>query len=201
MPTVGNTPAFAFANYGYDVWLGNYRGTQHSNQHVNYSQSDSEYWDYTIDEIIEYDVSSMIDYVLKVTDKKQLGYIGISQGNTILFGLLASHPEYNAKLKPFIAIAPVTVTNLSFSIVPRFLKEIFVPQIRKFLLLWNGPALPFWIIKLLRWSLTQHPFIFMSDYFGYAFIVAVGGRLVNWSRLELAFSKLGLLFGRKSFGK
>ncbi|CAL1287331.1 unnamed protein product [Larinioides sclopetarius] len=54
----------------------------------------------------EYDAPSMIDLVLNVTGKKNLTYIGHSQGSTIAFALLSQKPEYNEKINMLIALAP-----------------------------------------------------------------------------------------------
>lgn len=39
---------------------------------------------------------------------ESLGWIGHSQGTLIMFGLLSEKPAYSLKVKPFIALAPVT---------------------------------------------------------------------------------------------
>lgn len=38
--------AFLLANEGHDVWLGNYRGNEYSQEHVNLTVHDREYWDH-----------------------------------------------------------------------------------------------------------------------------------------------------------
>ncbi|KAJ8958608.1 hypothetical protein NQ318_016329, partial [Aromia moschata] len=38
--------AFLMSQEGYDVWLPNHRGTPYSNQHINLTFSDSEYWNF-----------------------------------------------------------------------------------------------------------------------------------------------------------
>lgn len=38
--------AFNLADMGYDVWLGNSRGTRLSSKHVSLSWKDAKYWDY-----------------------------------------------------------------------------------------------------------------------------------------------------------
>lgn len=42
-----NSLAFQMADAGFDVWLGNYRGTQYSEGHVNLTVFDSLYWEHT----------------------------------------------------------------------------------------------------------------------------------------------------------
>lgn len=41
--------AFLLADNGYDVWIGNSRGSRYSSEHVKYNSSDlkSEYWDFS----------------------------------------------------------------------------------------------------------------------------------------------------------
>lgn len=38
--------AFILASQGYDVWLGNNRGTRYSQGHVSLSPINAEYWDH-----------------------------------------------------------------------------------------------------------------------------------------------------------
>lgn len=41
--------AFLLANEGHDVWLGNYRGNEYSQEHINLTVHDREYWDHRFD--------------------------------------------------------------------------------------------------------------------------------------------------------
>lgn len=101
-----NNLGFCLAKKGYDVWLGNLRATKHSRKHRTLSLSSESYWDFSLDEQVAYDLPSFIEKVLKVNGSKTLGYIGISMGTTIMFGLLSSQPRFNEIVKPFIAMAP-----------------------------------------------------------------------------------------------
>jgi len=53
----------------------------------------------------------MIDYVLDYTKQKSLHFVGISMGTTALFILLSMKPEYNAKIKLAVCLAPVAFWN------------------------------------------------------------------------------------------
>lgn len=77
------SPAFILASRGYDVWLGNHRGTKYSRSHVSLDpDTDKAYWDFSFPEIGDYDQPASIDYVRNITNQDKLTYIGHSQGTT-----------------------------------------------------------------------------------------------------------------------
>jgi lysosomal acid lipase/cholesteryl ester hydrolase len=88
----------------------NSRGNTYSQGHKNLSNKNPDFWDFSFSDMIKKDVPACIDYVLQQTGEKDLAYIGHSQGASIMFGLLGSPAgeKYNALVKPFIALAPVT---------------------------------------------------------------------------------------------
>lgn len=49
------------AAQGYDVWVGNNRGTKHSMK----NSERPNYWDYCFDHFVEYDQPTLINSVLK----------------------------------------------------------------------------------------------------------------------------------------
>ncbi|XP_064488554.1 lipase member K-like, partial [Ornithodoros turicata] len=89
---------FLLADAGYDVWLGNFRGTPYARGHLRYSDKDSEYWRFSLDQVALYDIPTLIDFVLSRTGRRQLFYAGFSQGNTALWATLADLPQYNDKV-------------------------------------------------------------------------------------------------------
>ncbi|XP_073959258.1 lipase 3-like [Choristoneura fumiferana] len=109
----GKGLAYILAEEGFDVWLGNSRGNVYSRRHLWLDpDSDVDFWKFTWDEIGRLDVPAMIDYALEKTGKKQLHYIGFSQGTTVFFVMCSMLPKYNEKIISMNALAPVTyLTN------------------------------------------------------------------------------------------
>uniref|UniRef100_A0A8C6ZCY1 Lipase member M-like n=1 Tax=Nothoprocta perdicaria TaxID=30464 RepID=A0A8C6ZCY1_NOTPE len=104
----GNSLGFILADSGYDVWLGNSRGTTSSRRHKHLSVDQEEFWDFSFHEMAMYDLPAMIDFVLQKTGQKQINYVGYSQGCSIAFIAFSSMPELARKIKIFFALAPVT---------------------------------------------------------------------------------------------
>lgn len=113
--------AFTLAKEGYDVWLPNIRGNGVSNQHKWLDPFSGQFWDFSFDEIIKYDIPAIIAYILRVTSRASLGYIGHSQGTLIMFGLLSHQPQYADIVKPFIALAPVAYVSAIKGLIPALL--------------------------------------------------------------------------------
>ncbi|XP_028032409.1 lipase 3-like [Bombyx mandarina] len=100
--------AYVLAEAGYDVWLGNARGTYYSRAHIKLDpDNDSEFWKFSWEEIGSRDLPAMIDYTLQVAGKKRLHYIGHSQGTTVFWAMGSLRPEYNSKIIAMQAYAPV----------------------------------------------------------------------------------------------
>lgn len=121
---VGRSIGFVLSHFGYDVWLANSRGNVYTT-HSQYTKegtwmkfknldlfllisniSDCEYFEYSQDELIDYDAPATIDYVLNVTRKPTLGWIDVSLGSQMMLALLATQPKYSQLVKPYIGMAP-----------------------------------------------------------------------------------------------
>ena len=65
-------PAFQLANAGYDVWLGNSRGSKYGRAHLNLDPNDpkgfDKFWEYSFEDMGKFDAPSQIDYVRKYTE-------------------------------------------------------------------------------------------------------------------------------------
>nr|XP_056706472.1 lipase member M-like [Euleptes europaea] len=104
---VDNSFGFILADAGYDVWLGNSRGSSWSQRHHNFSIDQEEYWDFSFHEMAMYDLPATINFILQKTQQKQLYYVGYSQGASIGFIAFSTMPELSRKIKTFFALAPV----------------------------------------------------------------------------------------------
>ncbi|KAI4494095.1 hypothetical protein M0802_009249 [Mischocyttarus mexicanus] len=99
--------AYTLCQAGYDVWLPNVRGNLYSKKHKVYTPKNKEFWDFSFHEVGYYDIPAIIDYVLEKTAHSELSYIGYSQGTTAFYVMGCERPEYNAKVKVMISLAPI----------------------------------------------------------------------------------------------
>jgi lysosomal acid lipase/cholesteryl ester hydrolase len=89
------TPAFKLAAEGYDVWLGNIRGSYYSQTHKTLKISDSAFWHFNQDDIATIDVPAHIEKVLSVNGASKLAaYIGYSNGGNTFFEGAALMADY-----------------------------------------------------------------------------------------------------------
>ena len=113
------------ADEGYDVWMGNNRGTRYSNENPRWPNADKhdfkEYlypeenfdkYDFSFFEMGKFDVPSMLDKIIDVSGNEMVSYVGYSQGTAQLFYGLASNEEaYKDKIERAIMLAPCVYTN------------------------------------------------------------------------------------------
>ena len=118
-------PAFLISDAGFDVWLGNSRGSYHSLGHVKYNyKTDPQYWQFTWQHMADFDIPAVIPYVLKATNQKKLAYVGHSQGTLQMFAHLSDNPSFIDNISIFIALAPIgTVRHLDIRFF-KILREV-----------------------------------------------------------------------------
>eukprot|EP01083_Nonionella_stella_P222815 794735_1 len=97
---------FLLADNGYDVWMGNARGNLFSRKHTTLTPEDKEFWQWSFTEQGRIDVPATVNYILKTTNQRKIGYIGHSQGCTQMFVNLASPESVSQHLWMFVAMAP-----------------------------------------------------------------------------------------------
>ncbi|KAH8295303.1 hypothetical protein KR018_009740, partial [Drosophila ironensis] len=112
---------FQLADAGFDVWLANSRGNRYSRRHQRLDPNGKEFWQYSYHEMGIYDLPSTIDYILRLTHRTGLHFVGHSQGCTAFLVMLSQRPEYGGKIVTSHLLAPVALQSR----VPSFLgKEL-----------------------------------------------------------------------------
>ncbi|KAI3975344.1 hypothetical protein MKX01_027465 [Papaver californicum] len=102
---------FILADSGYDVWVGNTRGTRNSRGHDKFDANTNPlYWDFSWDEMAQYDLPAYINYVSRQT-KKKINYIGHSQGTIMALASFSqgrkNKDQIIDKLKAAALLSPV----------------------------------------------------------------------------------------------
>ena len=116
MNTPETAPAFVIARAGYDVWMGNQRGSKYSRKHKTFDPDDKkgDFWKFSFQEMGEIDAPTQIDYIRKMTGQKKITYVGHSQGTTQMFYGLATNEDYfKDALNLFVALAPAVKMDQS----------------------------------------------------------------------------------------
>ena len=74
------SPAFQLVKAGFDVWLGNNRGTLYSrkNTHIDPETDPEDFFDYSFFELGQYDAPTQIDFVRAQTGQDKISYVGHS---------------------------------------------------------------------------------------------------------------------------
>jgi len=98
---------FIFADAGFDVWMGNFRGNTYSRQHTSLDPKKDPFWAFSWDEHVKYDLPAQINSVLQVTGQSQLYYVGHSEGTMTAFAAFAENQELGSKIKAYFALAPI----------------------------------------------------------------------------------------------
>ncbi|XAR55313.1 Triacylglycerol lipase [Bertholletia excelsa] len=118
--------AFILADNGYDVWLANTRGTNSSLGHTTLSPNDKEYWDWSWDELVAYDLSATFQYVHDQTGQK-LHYVGHSLGTLIAFAAFSKKQLLNM-LRSAALLSPIAYLGQISSPLAKAAADNFVAE-------------------------------------------------------------------------
>jgi len=99
------------AEAGYDIWIGNNRGTEWAQEHVSLTVDQPEFWQWSWAEMGIYDDVANIKTIKEQTGADKVFFIGWSQGNIQMFYALAHlEEEFLAdSVHKVITMAPCTV--------------------------------------------------------------------------------------------
>ncbi|XP_044749809.1 uncharacterized protein LOC123310406 [Coccinella septempunctata] len=175
-----NSLAFLLADAGYDVWLGNYRGNEYSEEHVNYTTKDREFWDHTLDEFVQYDSPAILNYILERTPGGgQIIYIGYSLGTTIGLMYSSKYPE-EAKHKIKLMILTGPAYTLSHMKSPyKWLAPLGKPVLVavQWIGLMRVVSQAVFIKEFLRIPCTEHPSMIRTCVLAWNIFYGLGSRL------------------------
>ncbi|XP_063923412.1 lipase lipl-4-like [Zophobas morio] len=113
-------------NKGYDVWLSNHRGASYSRNHINMTDKNPLFWDYSFHEIALYDLDAQFEVINQETNS-QVIFIGYSMSSTLGLTYASLQPELSKKyVKSYILVAPVVLME-NFSSLFKFLFYAMYP--------------------------------------------------------------------------
>ncbi|KAJ8763469.1 hypothetical protein K2173_002352 [Erythroxylum novogranatense] len=97
---------FILADEGFDVWVGNVRGTFWSHGHVSLSVRDKEFWDWSWQELAMYDLAQMLHHIISTTNSKVF-LVGHSQG-TIMSLAALTQPGIAEMVEAAALLCPIS---------------------------------------------------------------------------------------------
>ncbi|XP_047159370.1 triacylglycerol lipase 2-like [Vigna umbellata] len=115
---------FILADNGFDVWLANVRGTKYSNGHKSLDTNDQAYWDWSWDELADYDLSAFVQYVYNYTGQT-MHYAGHSLGTLMALAALSQGQGLNM-LRSASLLCPIAHMNQISSLVTKIAADTFI---------------------------------------------------------------------------
>ncbi|PSS16117.1 Triacylglycerol lipase [Actinidia chinensis var. chinensis] len=118
--------ALLLADNGFDVWLASTRGTKYSLGHTSLSPEDSDYWNWSWDELVAYDLPATFQYVHDQTGQK-LHYVGHSLGTLIALASFSKGQLINM-LTSVALLSPIAHLGQMTSPLARTAAENFIAE-------------------------------------------------------------------------
>ena len=99
---------------GFDVWLGNNRGTRLSRKHetLDADEDAGAYWDFSHHEFAEFDVPQMTRKIVQVSNtSRRVSYLGHSVGNMQMFYALGRNSYLQSYFGQVVALSPCFIPS------------------------------------------------------------------------------------------
>jgi pimeloyl-ACP methyl ester carboxylesterase len=131
---VVNTPSeslgFVLVDRGYDVWLANSRGNSFSRNHTAFDPARSKaFWDFTLDDMVAYDLPSTVEYVRETTGQGAVALVAHSQGAAVSLAAFSSESIPPDHISVFVALAPAVYLKYISSVPLQFLAKMHVDSL------------------------------------------------------------------------
>ncbi|XP_021668200.2 triacylglycerol lipase 1 isoform X3 [Hevea brasiliensis] len=97
---------YILADEGFDIWVGNVRGTFWSYGHVSLSDKDKEFWDWSWQELALFDLSEMIQHIYSTANSKVF-VVGHSQGTLMSLAAL-TQPNIVEMVEAAALLCPIS---------------------------------------------------------------------------------------------
>jgi len=119
-----NQLATSLARLGYDVWIGNSRGTTVSHRHVNFTEHDPEFWNFSFHEMGQYDVPANLNFITSFTKVDKVTYVGHSQGTMQFWVANMLNDHVHTMVDKFIGLAPIISMKHYNGLLPQILLNL-----------------------------------------------------------------------------
>jgi len=121
---------YILRNQGYDVWLGNLRGSFYARAHETLSpDKDFKFWNFSFHEMGIYDIRSMLNFIkLKRDIPKKISFITHSMGANVITIYASVFPEEAEQLLNLQVLLAPSIT-LNYATTPVKLAARFAPQL------------------------------------------------------------------------
>ena len=111
---------------GFEIWLLDGRGKAPFGHRRGVHPDSAEYWDWSFDEKIKYDIPTAVEYSLNISQAKSLsGLVGHSQGALLILLTLAQYPKLPVE-RAFLLAPPITGWSPQFALP----KGLFFPLLQ-----------------------------------------------------------------------
>ncbi|XP_010530730.1 PREDICTED: triacylglycerol lipase 1 [Tarenaya hassleriana] len=97
---------FILADHGFDVWVGNVRGTRYGYGHTSLSEKDKDFWDWSWQDLALFDLAAMMQYIQSITNSK-IFLVGHSQGTIMSFAAL-TQPHIAEMVEAAALLCPIS---------------------------------------------------------------------------------------------